>query len=71
MGKRAHKSASSWSLQCGAGRESEKRGTENPSTNWDKAMKEGTGSCLPLMGGSSVLSASEKASFSTALEEML
>lgn len=43
MVKRAHKSTSSWSLHCGAERESEKRGTENPTTNWDKAMKEGCG----------------------------
>lgn len=40
--KRA-KSASSWSFHCGVGRESEKRGTKNPSTNWGKAMKEGYG----------------------------
>lgn len=40
MAKRA-KSASSRSFHCGVGRESEKRGTENPRTNCGKAMKEG------------------------------
>lgn len=54
----------------GAEREGSEKITENPTTNWDKAMKEGCGELFdPNRRGSSVLSALEKASFSTALKK--